>query len=732
MNTENKIEIWGGIEGTINRVRDNYFDQSEYSGHYHREGDIDLIASLGIKMLRYPVLWEKHQPQKDTVIDWSFVEKNLNRLKELNVEPIAGLVHHGSGPSFVNFFDGSFEEGVANYGRLVAEKFPWIEYYTPINEPLTTARFCGLYGHWYPHAKDDMSFYKILFSECRATIMAMKAIREINPNAKLIQTEDLGKAYSTPLLKYQAELENHRRWLSYDLLCGRVNKEHFMWDYLTKKKNIPEEDLAYFLENNCVPDVCGFNYYITSERYLDEDLSKYPQCYHGHNEYHEYADIHTVLVPLEEESGPYLLLKEAYEHLQLPIAVTECHLHSTREEQMRWFNEMWETVNELKEDGVDIKALTAWAIFGLHGWNKLVTEPWGVYEPGVFNVSTGHPRPTALARLIQVLTKHQVYYHPVLETEGWWKRDSRILYPASNVVSMKHRKHKPKCQPVLILGKSGTLGAAFRRICTERNLHHFLLSRADVDITDKEMVEQVIQELNPWAIINAAGYVKVDEAEEAGEMCMEANCKGPSILAEVCQKYPIKLLTFSSDLVFNGTKNAPYVESDEVNPLNVYGQSKANAEESIFKINPNALVIRTSSFFSPWDNYNFVTTTLADLKEHRRVTAANDVFISPTYVPDLVNESLDLLLDNEHGIFHLANHGEITWADLAKKVAEMSGCDTSLINAKPLNRLRLKAERPNYSVLQSEKGIKLPSLENALERYFEAVANVYQSGAIAV
>src|SRR4051794_14465950 len=304
MHGENQVEIWGGIEGTINRVRDAYHDQSEYSGHYNREGDIDMIASLGIKMLRYPVLWEKHQPQKDTVIDWTFVEKNLKRLKELHVEPIAGLVHHGSGPLYVNFFDGSFEEGVANYARLVAEKFPWLEYYTPVNEPLTTARFCGLYGHWYPHKADTLSFYKILLSELKATVMAMKAIREVNPNAKLIQTEDLAKVYSTPLLQYQADFENQRRWISYDLLCGRVNEQHPMWNYLIKKVGLTEEELNYFQENPCIPHVCGFNYYLTSERYLDDDLSKYPEQYHGGNDRHKYADIETVLIPLKEESGP--------------------------------------------------------------------------------------------------------------------------------------------------------------------------------------------------------------------------------------------------------------------------------------------------------------------------------------------------------------------------------------------------------------------------------------------
>ncbi len=402
---ENKIEIWGGIESTINRVNDAFHDQLEYSGHYTRAGDIDTIASLGIKMLRYPVLWEKHQPTVDTVIDWTFVEKSLNRLKELKIEPIAGLVHHGSGPKFVNFFDGSFEEGVANYARMVAEKFPWLEYYTPINEPLTTARFCGLYGHWYPHEANALSFHKILLSELKATIMAMKAIREINPHAKLIQTEDLAKVYSTSKLKYQADFENQRRWLSYDLLCGRVNEKHKLYTYLTKKVGISKKELDYFQENYCMPDICGFNYYITSERYLDENLSKYPKEFHGGNHKHTYADIHTALVKLNKKSGPDLLLREAYEHLQLPIAITECHLCDTNDKQVQWFNAMWETANNLKNDGVDIRALTAWALFGLHGWNKLVTEPWGTYEPGVFNISSDHLMPTALVSLIQSLTK---------------------------------------------------------------------------------------------------------------------------------------------------------------------------------------------------------------------------------------------------------------------------------------------------------------------------------------
>jgi dTDP-4-dehydrorhamnose reductase len=732
MNLDSSIEIWGGIECTINRVKDAYHDQFEFAGHYNRDNDIELIGSLGVRMLRYPIIWEKHQPVKGATIDWSFTEKKLNQLRKLDIKPIAGLVHHGSGPKHVNFFDGSFEQGVAEYAKLVAEKFPWLEHYTPVNEPLTTARFCGLYGHWYPHEKSDYSFYKILISECKATVMAMKAIREINPDAKLIQTEDLGKCYSTPLLKDQADFENERRWSSYELITGRLTADKVMYKRFIQAGIGPEE-LDWFLENNCIPHVAGFNYYITSERYLDENLERYPEQYHGGNDVYRYADIEIVKVPTDIEWGPAPLIRDAWERLKLPIAITECHLHSTREEQMRWFYEMWDTVNQLKDEGIDIRAITAWAVFGLHGWNRLVTEPYGVYEPGVFNLSSGHARPTALARLIRILTKRKAYYHPVLQTEGWWKRDERLLYTDENVFPLKGTAAGAiKCQPVLIIGKSGTLGGAFSKICEERGIHHIIVCRTDVDITDAEKVDQIIEDLNPWAIINASGYAKVDEAEKEKESCFRSNTDGPSILAERCKQYNIKLLTFSSAYVFDGTKESSYVESDAVAPINVYGQSKAKAERNILSVNPNALIIRTSNFFAPHDHHSFVTETVANLKEMREVYAANDITVSPTYVPDLVNESLDLLLDNEIGIHHVATDGQVTWAEFACKIADMAGLDSSLVKVVPNSELSLTARRPKNNVLKSEKGVVMPPLDDALHRYMEAIDNHYMSSDVAI
>jgi dTDP-4-dehydrorhamnose reductase len=418
-------EIWGGVECTINRIGDTFRDQLLYSGHYARAGDIDRFAQLGLKALRYPVLWEKHQPEKGTSIDWRWTEQQLQQIQKNNITPIAGLVHHGSGPAFTSLCDEQFAQKLAAYAHQVASKFPWLEYYTPVNEPLTTARFSGLYGHWYPHHKDAFGFATILLNQVKAIVLSMQAIRKINPAAKLVQTEDLAKIHSTRLLKYQADFENERRWITYELLCGRVDKHHYLWSYLTYA-GIKESTLAFFLEQPCIPDIIGFNYYVTSERYLDENLDDYPVHTHGTNGKHYYADIEAVRGT--KPAGLFSLLQEAWQRYQLPMAITEAHLSCTGDEQMRWFYQVWNACCQAKRAGIDIRAVTAWSLLGAWDWDSLLTEDLQHYETGVFDVSNGDLQPTATANLITSLAKHGICEHPALKEKGWWQKESRFIY----------------------------------------------------------------------------------------------------------------------------------------------------------------------------------------------------------------------------------------------------------------------------------------------------------------
>jgi dTDP-4-dehydrorhamnose reductase len=711
----NNLEIWGGLECTINRVNEKYFDQLEYSGHYQRDSDITKIAALGIKKIRYPILWEKHQQSADVEIDWRFTEKSIFALRDNGIDIIAGLVHHGSGPAFVNMTDESFATGLAAYAGNVAEAFPWVNYYTPVNEPLTTARFCGLYGVWYPHKHDNNSFCRILINECKATVLAMEAIRKINPDAKLVQTDDLGKIHSTPLLQYQADFENNRRWLSFDLLCGKVDEHHPLWGYLLWS-GIAESELRFFLANICPPAILGINHYLTSERYIDENIQSFPPHTHGGNFEHRYADVEAVRVGHVQPAGPYNLLTEAWERYGLPISVTEVHLFCTREEQMRWLHSVWDAACKLKQDGVDIRAITPWAMLGSYGWNRLLTQPNGQYEAGIFDLSSGQPRPTALAGMIKAYAEGKAYQHPIINQNGWWQRSARVIYGSEHHFT---NDQGGTANPLLIIGKSGKLGMAFSNICHQRGINYLVFGREGADITDLDQIEKLITDVQPWAIVNTAGFTDIDAAEHDSASCFTINTTGAENLAVLCEKYGIKLLTYSTGLVFNGLKNHPYTELDKKSPLNVYGQSKAMAEQSVLKLNPSALVVRSAAFFSPWDKNNFIKLAVSSLQEGRNFYAAHDVFVSPTYVPDLVNVSLDLLLDDEKGIWHLSNDGKISWAELAFTVAERCGFNTALVKPKPLTHFRYKAKRPLYNVLSSNRGSILPGLDSAINHFIK-------------
>lgn len=707
-------EIWGGLECTINRVNDQYFDQLDFAKHYERSDDIGLFAGLGIKSLRLPLLWEHHEGEQGCRIDWTWTAMRLERLRSYNIKPIAGLVHHGCGPAFTNLDDPTFPEKLASYAAQVAQRFPDIDCYTPINEPLTTARFSGLYGFWYPHKKTDAAFLRMLLNQLKGTVLSMAEIRKVNPAAQLIQTEDLAKVHSTPLLNYQAEFENHRRWLTYDILCGKLDSHHPLWSYFIGNE-IPEEELQFFIDNPCVPDTAGFNYYLTSERFLDDDLSKYPAHLWGGNGRHSYVDTEAVRIAHDGAGGLKTLLLEAWQRYQIPLALTEVHLNCTREEQMRWFKYCHDTAVALSLEGVRMRAITAWAMLGAFGWNRLLTSEQGEYEPGVFDLRSSTPRPTALAPMISELAQTGTFRHPVLEQPGWWERGGRFHASDSPVGFISQSND---ASPLIIIGKNGTLGKAFARACDARGIKYRLVGRDELDIANISMIESAISTMKPWAIVNAAGYVRVDEAESDKDKCFRENTDGPHHLAMACRKYGIRLVSFSSDLVFDGLKQSPYVESDGTNPLNVYGLSKATKEQLVLTEYEDALVIRTSAFFSPYDPYNFVTIALDTLLSGESFTAVGDVSISPTYVPDLVDASLDLLIDGEKGVWHLANQGSITWSDLATEVAARAGLHHARIDTRSLLSMRWPAQRPNYSVLNSERGALLPSLDHALSRYF--------------
>ncbi|MFL5598059.1 MAG: SDR family oxidoreductase, partial [Gemmatimonadaceae bacterium] len=412
-----------------------------------------------------------------------------------------------------------------------------------------------------------------------------------------------------------------------------------------------------------------------------------------------------------------------WDRYRLPIAITEVHLGCTREHQLRWLAEAWDAATALRAENVDVRAVTIWSMLGCHGWSSLLTRDFDDYESGVFDLRSPSPRPTALAEMVRSLSRLGRFDHPVLHGTGWWRDEARFSYGRA-----QNESYSPSTpaigttpneipRPILITGCRGTLGEAFRRVAIERGLHVRTLDHSSLDIADRDAVRAALAAIRPWAVINAAGYVRVDDAESEIEACWRTNTKGALVLGEECRDKAIKLVSFSSDLVFSGDATRPYTERDPVSPLNVYGRSKAAAEAKLLETG-DALIIRTSAFFGPWDSYNFVTTTLSALAQGTRVRAAVDTIVSPTYVPDLVDLTLDLLIDGERGIWHLANRGEVSWAEFARLAARAASLDESLVVGMPMKQLGLPAARPVYCVLGSERGTLMPSLDDAIRRYF--------------
>ncbi len=700
-------ELWAGLECSVVRVGDIWRNQAVETGHADRPEDLDLLAGLGITTLRYPVIWETIAPDDPEICDWSWHDARLGRLRDLGIRVIAGLVHHGSGPHYTVLLDPHFPEKLAAFAAKAAARYPWIDAWTPVNEPLTTARFACLYGHWYPHRQDPADFLAATLNQCRGVALAMQAIRAVTPSAQLVQTEDLGRTFSTRKLAYQADYENSRRWLSLDLLTGRVTPDH-PWHVAFRAAGIEDARLAELRDGWGMPDIIGINHYLTSDRFLDHRTALYPGLPVGGNFQQPYVDTEAVRVPeADGRIGCAARLTEAWERYRLPLAVTEAHNSCSREEQLRWLTDVWGAACTLADKGVDIRAVTLWSVFGAVDWCSLLTRQDGVFEPGLFDMTGPSPRPTLVAKAAAALAQDGRFAHPVLETPGWWARGNRFIREGKLKV-----RHVPThaSRPILITGATGTLGRALHRICAERGLHAITTTRVDLDITDASAIDRALGGLQPWAVINAAGFVRVADAANERDRCFAENATGPERLAQACAARDVPFVTFSSDLVFDGQGVRPYLESDAANPLCTYGASKHAAEQLVASAWDKSLIIRTSAFFGPWDRYNFVWSILNRLHRGETVTANAHEIVSPTYVPDLVHGTLDLLLDGEHGLWHLANPGEISWFDLAREAARHGRLDAGRIMASP-------STPPRSTALTTGRGLVLPSLDRALFAY---------------
>ncbi|MGL4312851.1 MAG: sugar nucleotide-binding protein [Sphingomonas sp.] len=709
----------------MNRVGDEYRDQAALTGHADRETDLALLAQLPVTAFRLPMLWERSSAIG--AAEWARWDRQMSTLTRLDIRPIVGLVHHGSGPPHTSLIDDGFAPGLAAHADRVARRYPQVDDWTPVNEPLTTARFSALYGIWYPHARDERLFWLALLNQIDAVRLSMRAIRRINPAARLIQTEDLGRTYATAPVRDQAAFDNQRRWMSWDLLCGRVTAGHPFWDRLTGFGL--GDRLRAIADDPCPPAILGINHYLTSDRFLDHRLDRYPEALHGGSRAVRFADSEAVRVLDPPPDSLNQAIADCWARYRLPIAMTEVHNGSTRDEQLRWLEESWHTALAARASGVDLRAVTCWTLFGAQGWNTLLTGP-GRYEPGAFDTSSGDARPTAIARRLATLgaSHNRDIIASIADAPGWWRRPLRLAAPVQYRPApiRDHRRIAARAQhrggqPILIVGRHGTLARASIAACVLRAIPYVALGRAELDITDPAAIDRALERHRPWAVVNASGWVDVDGAETAADACLALNADGAGTLARECAARDIACAYFSSDLVFDGAKPDAYVESDAPNPLNVYGRSKALGEEQVLAAGGRPLVARTAAFFSADSIHSFAMQALINVGRGKRFRAS-DVVVSPTHVPDLAHAVLDLLIDGETGIWHLTHGEAMQWDAFARAVLSACGADAGRVDTIAADADAWRAARPRQSALASQRGQPMPSLADAIACFARDVA----------
>lgn len=651
-----RLEIWGGIECTVARIGDAYVDQTIRTGHHDRLEDLERIASLGISHLRYPVIWERVAPDGVEHADWSWTDERLARLRELNVTPIVTLLHHGSGPRDTNLLDPKFPRKLASFARAVARRYPWIQYYTPVNEPLTTARFAALYGWWYPHERDEVSFYRALLNQIAGIRAAMHAIREECPRAKLVATEDLGKTYATPRLQYQAEHENARRFLTYDLLCDRFDANpHMRYHLLRLGFSLDERALRDLV---CPPDVLGFNYYVTGERWLDERVSRYPGVADPGNAIERYVDVEAARVCVESIAGAAALLRECWERYGRTLAITEAHLASTREEQLRWIRDMHRDALALRAGGVDLRAMTVWSLFGAFDWNSALTRQDGYYESGAFDSAAAVPRETAIAQYVRTITGKSADVSPALEGLGWWRTPSRIVYPA-----ILRDAHAPAAapqstharRPIVIVGAEDPLADVVAAACQTRSLAYELWTDP---IEKPENFAKHLLASHAWAVFDCTGTENAWRSDGNGHGLFEHF----AAVARAVREAGLPLVAISSPLVFDGRPLAR-TEDDMPCPDEDRGLLYAEIEELLKLLVPKSLILRCGIPFAGATRFGWHDTALLRMLQGQRATVFCD-YVSAVHRDDLARVALDLLIDGECGPVHVFNPGESSAMDI--------------------------------------------------------------------
>lgn len=256
---------------------------------------------------------------------------------------------------------------------------------------------------------------------------------------------------------------------------------------------------------------------------------------------------------------------------------------------------------------------------------------------------------------------------------------------------------------VLLLGHKGMLGSDLMAQFKYR--HEIIgMDQEEIDITRASECSKAVDEVQPQLVINAAAFTNVDACETAKEECFAVNAEAVKNIAEACRAKNITIIHYSTDYVFDGTENRPYLEKDPCNPINTYGASKLAGEQHLSTLTDNFIIIRTAWLYGSHGK-NFVQAILDRARATGKLTVVDDQTGSPTCTRDLA-AATELLVDkNARGIFHVTNRGSCTWYDFARKILQEAHLEKVELLPMKTGDLQRAAKRPAYSVLGMHKFI---------------------------
>lgn len=276
---------------------------------------------------------------------------------------------------------------------------------------------------------------------------------------------------------------------------------------------------------------------------------------------------------------------------------------------------------------------------------------------------------------------------------------------------------------VLVTGVKGQLGYDIVKECEKRNISAIGVDIEEMDITNPTQVEEVIKEAQVDAVIHCAAWTAVDKAEEQVDLCRKVNKDGTANIAKVCEELDIPMMYFSTDYVFNGLGEEPWMEYEEREPLNVYGQTKYEGELEVERLK-KYFTIRISWVFG-LNGHNFIKTMLRLGKERGEVSVVNDQVGSPTYTYDLAKLCVDMIQTDKYGTYHATNQGYCSWYEFACEIFKQAGMNVKVnpvdSSAFPAKAVRPKNSRMNQTELDRNGFDRLPTWQDALERYLKEI-----------